>query len=70
VFSSGTGAFSGVGNSSLFFGGSATIGGTLTLVYNFNGPTTPGTPEPGAWALLVATASVSVAGLRKRRMTK
>jgi hypothetical protein len=60
----------GAGATGLFFGGSAVVGGSLTLTYNFNPPSTPGTPEPGAWALLVATASVSVAGLRKRRMTK
>jgi hypothetical protein len=66
--SSGVTAPSGVGA-----GGSGTLGdssSSLTLIYNYQGPTTPGTPEPGVWALFVASASVSIAGLRRRRAAK
>jgi hypothetical protein len=67
VFSSGIGNYSGSANSGVFFGGSGSVSGTLTLVYTYTAGTTP---EPGAWALLVASASVSLAGLRRRRMAK
>jgi hypothetical protein len=69
VFSVGAGTFGGTATD-VAFSGSGTVGGTLTLVYNYLPPATPGTPEPGTWALLFASASVSVAGLRRRRAAK
>jgi hypothetical protein len=71
LFSSDGGSFSGTetsGSGDLFFGGTGVVSGTLTLVYSYQPPS--GTPEPGAWALLVASATVSVAGMRRRRARK
>jgi hypothetical protein len=75
VFTAGA-ASSGVtgpADGSLGAGGGGTVGDPssfLTLIYNFQPPASPGTPEPGAWALLVASGAVSVAGLRRRRAAK
>jgi len=49
-------------------GGSATASGTLYLTYSYDSFST--TPEPGTWALVFASASVSLVGLRRRRATK
>ena len=57
----------GTGGSGVFFGGSATTSGRLYLYYDFTSTTTP---EPGTWALVIASASVSVAGIRRRRVAR
>jgi len=67
VFASGAGNYTGSANSGDFFGGVATVSGTLTLIYTYQ---SNGTPEPGALALLVASASVSLVGIRRRRAVK
>ncbi len=63
----------GPANGSLGAGGNGSVGDAnsfLYLVYNYDPPAAPGMPEPGAWALLVASGAVSVAGLRRRRASK
>jgi len=71
VFASGSGSYTGNANSGVFFGGVASVSGSFTLIYTYQPNLSFGTPEPGAWALLMASASVSLAGLRRRRrMTK
>jgi len=56
------------GSGDLGFGGNGNASGTVTLVYNYQGPV--GTPEPGTWALLFASGSISVLELRRRRARK
>ena len=48
----------------VFGGGTGTINADLYLYYDY---TTSATPEPGTVALLLASASVSVVGIRRRR---
>jgi hypothetical protein len=50
------------------FGGSATANEAITLTFTYTPPVA--TPEPGAWALVLASASVSFAGLLRKRATK
>jgi hypothetical protein len=57
------------------FGGPVTAGSptlnAITIVYNYTtNAQNSAVPEPGTWALLVASAGVSVAGLRRRRAVK
>ena len=70
VFASGSGQFAGGGPSGVFVGGNATVTGTLTLIYNY----TPRGPYRNAGARNMgscfASASVSLAGLRRRRARK
>jgi len=75
VFTAGsaTSGVTGPADGSLGAGGGGTVGDAnsfLYLVYNYQPPASPGTPEPGAWALLVASGAVSVAGFRRRRAAK
>jgi len=77
--SAGNGSYAGSAPSGVFFGGSGALSGTfntppdglvgVTLIYTYTAGT-PGAPEPGTWALLIATGSVSVFGLRRRRALK
>ncbi len=55
---------SGTAGSGVGFGGSSTTSGTLYLRYDF---TSSRTPEPGTWALVIASASVTLAGVGRRR---
>jgi hypothetical protein len=67
LFASGAGNYLGSAGSGVFFGGVASVSGTLTLIYTYQ---SNGTPEPGALALLLASASVSLVGIRRRRAIK
>jgi len=79
IVTAGPGTYSGTSAPGLLFGGSAQVSGTfdtppfglvgVTLVYTYTSGT-PGAPEPGTWALVIATGSVSVLGLRRRRALK
>jgi len=55
-------------SASLGFGGVQSLGGSVTIVYDYT-PTSH-TPEPGSVALLFAGSSVAFAGLRRRRSLK
>lgn len=44
-------------------------GGSATLFYTYT-PSSPATPEPGTWAMMVAGASTSLVALRRRRRNK
>lgn len=70
-FSADAGSIFANGDPLLFYSASGEASGQLTLVYTYTAPQPPvATPEPGTWALVFASASVSVAGLRKRRALK
>jgi hypothetical protein len=53
--------------SGVLAGGSGTISADLYLYYDYTSSTTP---EPGTWALLAASASISAIGIRRRRMVR
>jgi hypothetical protein len=70
-------AYQGIGNigGAQTYPGPTPAAGTYTsqliLVYNYTIPPPPnGLPEPGTWALVFASASVSLVGLRRRRALK
>lgn len=67
VFTASAGTYSVTGGD-LLVGGSGSVGGTVTLVYTYQATGT--VPEPGTWALVVASAGVSIAGLRRRKIAK
>jgi len=46
-----------------------TVSGSFDLVYDYSLPVT-GVPEPGTWALLAASGSLTLVGLRRRRSLK
>lgn len=62
---SGSGGTGSAGN--LFFGGTGAIGGTFTLTYTYNPPTT-GTPEPATLAML-GSALIGVGLIGRKRFS-
>ncbi len=66
----GIGTYTGSG-AGLFFGGSASSGGTFTVVYTYtpsDPPDPPGAPEPSTWAMMgLGFAALGFAGYRARR---
>ena len=62
------GTYSGSAGSNVFFGGSATAGGTLTLTYNYT--KIQPIPEPGAATFLAAGVLGSVGMVIRRRRKK
>jgi len=63
------GSYTGTG-AGLTFGGSGNVNGTFELIYTYSVQAPNGMPEPGTWALVFASASVSLVGLRRRRALK
>ncbi len=62
------GTFSGTGPRGLFFGGSATVGGSVDIQYTY---TTSNIPETATWAMMgLGFAGLGLAGYRARRMAR
>ncbi len=58
-----------IDNVGLGFGGTQSLGGSVTIVYTYT-PAVAHTPEPGSVALLLAGGTTAFAGLRRRRSLK